>query len=123
MIEKTVKKQLLNNIPSYILDQSKIRIEQSVDGITIMTFALNIGVSLGLRNFIELINALHIIGYQQILDLQYPANQEYLMSVIFKFLQADIIHQDWSTSYLFNFEPDLNYVRSSFERNETTFLS
>lgn len=61
VMTKLIKKQLLNDIPSEILSRNKVRIENTMDGFMIITVTINVAISMGLKYFIELINALHII--------------------------------------------------------------
>lgn len=70
-----------------------------------------------------MINALHIISYQLILDLNYPANIEYMMTIVYRLINADVIDPDWSTSLVYNFEPDINYVETARKLDHQTYLN
>lgn len=112
-MQKRMPKQLLNDQPSRLLNEVKGGIEISVNGMSVAAIIINTAISIGLENFIEMVNAMHIISYQQILDLDYPANLEYMMDTIHRFLYADVIDSDWTSAYFFEFEPDINYVETA----------
>lgn len=56
-------------------------------------------------------------------NLDYPANVKYVMGVIFKLLNAEIIDPLWSTAYIYNFNNDIQYVEYAMEQNHPMFLS
>lgn len=118
-MSKNMPKQLLNDVPSEILRIRKETIQNSLDAAAVTTILMNLLFSLGISTFLEMINSLQIISYQQILDLEYPANLEYLTGVIVRVLNAKIIAPDWSSSLAI----DSSYVETSRAEGHETFLT
>lgn len=110
VMQKVMLKQLAEDLPSYILETSLNVVQGSLDTVTITSIVLNLLISLGLNRLLGMINALHIIAYQMMCNLDYPANVSYFMGVVIHLLNADILDPEWTTAYLYNFDSDQDYV-------------
>lgn len=63
-MRQIIPKQLVLDSASVALKASKDQLQDSLDGATIATFAMNIAFAAGMNRFLEMVNALHIISYQ-----------------------------------------------------------
>lgn len=45
------------------------------------------------------------------------------MQIIYRLLNADIIDPDYSTSFIYNFDPDLQYIETARAEGYKTFLN
>ena len=57
------------------------------------------------------------------LDLKKPSNVNVMINIIILVVNAELIDPDWSTAFVFDFEPDLNYVENAFAKGKTGLLS
>lgn len=56
-------------------------------------------------------------------NLSYPANVQFVMSILFRMLNAEVIDPDWSTALMYNFDFDINYVEYAIDQNHPMLLS
>lgn len=115
VMQKMIVKQLANDMPSLVLKNSLNVMKGTMDASAIATITLNLFLSLGLNRLLGMINALHIIAYQMMCNLDFPANVSYFMGIVIHLLNADILDPDWTTAYLFHFNNDINYVEFALE--------
>lgn len=38
---------------------------------------------------------------------------EFILDILIRMVNADMIDPDWTTAYIFNFDPDINYVETT----------
>jgi hypothetical protein len=57
-----------------------------------------------------MISALNIICFQQMLNLNYPANVQLVMGVFLNLLNADAVDPEWLDGVTFSFNTDVQYV-------------
>lgn len=60
--------------------------------------SLNTALSAGLSTFLNMLNALNIICFKLLLDLDYPANVQLIMGNIIGLLNADVIDPKWAAA-------------------------
>jgi hypothetical protein len=70
-----------------------------------------------------MVSLLSIICFMVLLDLDYPANVQAVIRMLFSFINAELLDPEYTTAYVFDLTVDEDFVEQAFVDNFKMFLN
>ena len=101
---------MLNDAMSKSLVESKGTITSTMNTAALGQIGINFVVAVGVSQLIGAMNALQIMVFQLMMNLESPANLQFFNGILVGLLNAEVIDPEWSTKLVFDFSLDEDYI-------------
>lgn len=123
IMRKEMTQQLGNDILSNLLAENTGKFVGAIFATTAFQLVLNTCFSHGMARMMRLVDALYLISFSMLINLNLPANVQLFTNTMFFIINADVIDPTWSTELFFNFEDDLTFVSEKITEGAPLVIS
>lgn len=70
-----------------------------------------------------MISSLNVICFQMMMTFKVPVNVKFFFGILLTFINADLLDPQWTTSLVFDYEPDIIFVEEAFDNSQPLILT